>query len=282
MKILVENFSVTLCGLATSILVAVVDAAIACKTGFDPYKFAPLFAIPIGAALTGFAAASGYYYGSLYFQKLASRVFLVQIVVIASFTQLLIYGLDYAAMVLEDGHKIVSLISFISYLDVSLTSAHYDLGQDETDTYVDAVGSFGYWVAAFQFVGFLFGCLIMYLRLLTRTVCESCNIYLYRLAKKRRTYAKQHGFDVYFNALLIHPVNGEKFAALMRSEARIGKAVKGAVQVDTSLLGCPRCKRQIISENVHVYSGSKWKAAEELNRWVRIPEGFDSAPLFRI
>lgn len=279
MKSLVENFGIALCGLATSILVAIADVVVARITGLDVFTISVLFAIPIGAVLTGFAAASGYYFGSLYFHKRAGKLLLVQMVVIAGFTQLLIYWLGYTTMVLDDGRKVADLIPFAKYLDLSLTSAHYRIGRAQTDT--GEVGSFGYWLAAFQFVGFLFGGLAIYVHLLTRTICRSCNLYLRPLAKKRKTYANPNDATFYYEHLFSHPVDGEEFAALIRSDAKVAKPEAGAIQIDTALFGCPRCKTQMIEENLHAYNGKEWRSVDQLTRRVRMPEGCDIAPLFR-
>src|SRR4051794_28901794 len=100
MKGLLEAFGVALCGLATSVLVAIANVAIARMTGFNLFTFSIWLVVPVGALAIGFAAASGYYFGSLYFHKRPTAVLLVQMVAIAGLTQLLTYWLGYATMVL--------------------------------------------------------------------------------------------------------------------------------------------------------------------------------------
>jgi hypothetical protein len=53
------------------------------------------------------------------------------------------------------------------------------------------------------------------------------------------------------------------------------------VQVNTSLLGCPACKAQIIEEKVTGYNGKDWVGLNKLDRRVRIPSGIDLSPVFR-
>ena len=110
MKSLLESFGIALCGLTTTILVALADVAIARMTGIDIYTFSIWVVVPAGAAFTGAAAACGYYFGSLYFHKRAAAPLLVQMVVIAGAAQLLIYWMGYTTMVLEDGRKVADLI----------------------------------------------------------------------------------------------------------------------------------------------------------------------------
>ena len=279
MKAFARYFGVATCGLVTSVLTALAIVAVSKITGFDVFTFSIWVVVPVGAALTGFAAASGYYFGSLYFHKRPDLLLLLQMVVIAGLTQLLIYYLGYKTFVLDDGRRVSDLIPFGQYLDITLTSAHYRIGRAMTDT--GEVGSFGYWLAAFQFVGFLVGGLCVYGFLLEKPVCSTCNLYLRPLCKREKTFvdadsASSHYYDV----LLQHPVDSSEFASLIRVEAKC-QAQKGAVLVKTSLHGCPKCKAQLIEEKIQVHNGSAWKDADKLNRRVAIPDGVDLIGVFR-
>src|SRR5437762_3667685 len=106
MKNLAQAFGVATCGLITSVLTALVVVVVSRMTGFDFFTFSIWVVVPAGAALTGFAAASGYYFGSLYFHKRPDLLLLLQMVVIAGMTQLLIYYLGYKTLVLEDGRRV--------------------------------------------------------------------------------------------------------------------------------------------------------------------------------
>lgn len=279
MKNLIENFGIALCGFVTSILVAIIDVVVARMVGFDFFTFSLWFVVPAGAALAGFAAASGYYFGPLYFHKRANKALLVQMVFIAGFTQVLIYWLGYTTMVLNDGRKVADLVPFVQYLDVSLTSAHYRIGRVQADT--GAVGSLGYLLAVFQFVGFLGGGVAVYMYLRAKAVCQACDLYLRPLAKKRKTYADSADASGYYDKLLSYPVDGEEFAALIRSEASVAKPKQGAFHIETSLLACPQCKSQLIEEEVKVHNGKEWKSVNKLTRRIRIPDGTDITALFR-
>lgn len=279
MKGLLESFGIALCGLATSILVAIANVAVARMTGFDFFTFSIWVIVPAGALLTGFAAASGYYFGSLYFHKRATATLLIQMVVIAGLTQLLIYWLGYATMVLDDGRKVADFVPFGQYIDLILTKAHYRIGRGQTDT--GEVGSMGYWIAGAQFVGFLFGGLAVFVYLKAKPVCTACNLYLRPMAKKQKVFADADAAGGYYDRLFTLAVDGPDFAALIRSEAKVDKVTQGALQVDTSLLGCPVCKDQMVEEKVKGYNGKEWKDLNNLDRRVNIPSGIDLAPVFR-
>lgn len=279
MKSLTEEFGVALCGLMASVLVAVANVAVARMAGFNFFTLLVWGIVPAGAIFTGFAAASGYYFGSLYFHRRADVSLLVQMVLVAGFAQFLIYWLGYVTLVLDDGRRVADLVSFGRYLDFSLTNAHYVSGRAQADTGV--VGARGYWLAAFQFVGFLVGGLGVYVYLRSKPVCQACNRYMRRLAKKKKVYANSEEAPVYYDKLFTHPIDSEEFAALIRSEAKVKRPKKGALQVDTVLLGCPQCKGQMIVQDVWVNSGRAWEMATDLKRHVQMPEGADLVPLFR-
>lgn len=278
MKKLAESFGVAACGLVTSILTAVAVVAVSKMTGFDIFTASVWVIVPAGAACTGFAAASGYYFGSLYFHKRADLSLLLQMIVIAGLTQLLIYYMGYITLVLDDGRRVSNFIPFSQYLDISLTTAHYRIGRGMTDT--GEVGSFGYWLAIIQFVGFLAGGLFVYGFLRIKPVCSTCNLYLRPLSKREKTYGDTALAAPYYDALFQHPVDGPEFASLIRSEAK-ATAQKGAVQIKTVLHGCPKCKAQLVEENVQIFNGSQWNDVNKLQRRVKIPVGVDLIGVFR-
>lgn len=279
MKSMLESFGLALCGFATSILVAIAEVAFARMTGFDFFTLSIWAVVPVGALLTGFAAASGYYFGSLYFHKRATATLLIQMVVIAGVTQLLIYWLGYATLVLDDGSKVADFKSFGQYMVLTLTKAHYRIGRSMSDT--GEVGSLGYWIAGAQFLGFLFGGLLVYGYLMIKPVCATCDLYLRPLAKKKKVFADEDAAKDYYDGLLALAVDGPDFAALIRSEAQVDKVVQGVVEVDTSLLGCPVCKSQAVEDKVREYDGKKWKHLPTLDRRIDVPSGTDLAPVFR-
>lgn len=278
MKGIADSFGVAACGFVTSVLTALAVVVVSKMTGFDFFTFNIWIAVPVGSVLTGFAAASGYYFGSLYFHKRAGLSLLLQMVVIAGLTQLLIYYMQYNTLVLNDGRRVSDFIPFGQYIDISLTSAHYRVGRAMTDT--GEVGSFGYWLAAFQFVGFLVGGLAVYGYLWSKPVCQTCNQYLRPLSKREKSFPDAGSASPYYDVIFQHPVDGPEFAALIRSEAK-SEAKQGALSVTTILHGCPKCKAQLIEEKVQVCNGSEWKDVSNLNRRVTIPDGVDLLGVFR-
>lgn len=279
MKDLLRSLAVAFCGLITSVLVAFADVAFARHTDFDLFTFSIWLIVPIGAIFTGFAAAYGYYFGSVRLNKRPTRSLLLQMVAIAGVTQLLIYWLGYQSLTLDDGSKVADLVTFGQYMDVTLTKAHYRVGRSLTDT--GEVGSFGYWIAGAHFLGFLFGGFIVYGLLQMKPICNACNLYLRTLARKEKVFADSEAASGYYDRLFTLPPDGPDFAALIQSDAKVDKPQQGAIRVHTSLHGCPACKNQLVSEVVEGHNGSKWKFLVEMNRDVNLPPGVDVAPVFR-
>jgi hypothetical protein len=279
MRGFLEHFGVALCGLATAILVALADVAIARATTIDIFTFMMWFVVPAGAIVAGIAAASGYYFGSLYFHKKPKWPLLLQMVAIAGFAQFLIYYIGYSTLVLDNGGKASDVVPFAQYMEVILTKAHYRLRYG-TDT--GEIGEAGYWIAVVQFVGFLFGGFAIFFILKAKPVCGVCDLYLRPLAKREKFFANGEAAGSYYDRLFTYPVDGPDFAGLVRMETKRDKKVaKGAAIVHTALLGCPSCKQQLIEEKIQIWNGQTWKDVDKLKRRVQIPIDVDLAAVFR-
>ncbi len=89
----INSTCVAACGLVTSLLTTAILVVSNNLTGFDLFTLSIFVVIPVGAILSGGLASSGYYFGSLYFHQRPTIILLIQMVIIAAFTNLLIYGL---------------------------------------------------------------------------------------------------------------------------------------------------------------------------------------------
>src|SRR5947209_373057 len=83
-------------GLVTSLLCAAICFGLQHYAGFSFFTLMVWFVIPVGAALTGFAASSGYYVGAKLFDARPNLIMATGMVAIAGLTQLLIYFGTYA------------------------------------------------------------------------------------------------------------------------------------------------------------------------------------------
>lgn len=274
-----RTLSVAACGLVTSLLTALLVTFIERLTGFDVFTFDIWFIIPAGAIATGIAAASGYYFGSLYFHTRPNVLLLLQMVVVAGCTQLLIYYMQYATLVLDDGRSASDLVPFAKYLDLSLTTAHYRVGRaGQVDT--GEVGQLGYWLAIIQFVGFLLGGLGAFVILMEQPVCAHCKKYFRTLGKSDKFFENGDYLATYHDTLFQHPVESSEFAQMASEEHKV-KIAQGTWKQHLKLFGCPECKAQTIGSEVSVWNGRDWKSLKQLDRKISLPEGISLTGVFR-
>jgi hypothetical protein len=275
---LLKNFGVAVCGLITSALTALGIVVVEKLTGLDLFTFNIWVIVPAGALLTGFAAASGYYLGSLYFNVRPSIILLLQMVVIAGATQLLIYYLEYYTLVLDDGRRVSDFIGFAKYLDIALTTAHYRVGRGAgVDT--GEVGNLGYWIAGVQFLGFLFGGVCVFGWLVIVPFCKACNRYFRSIIKRVYHFAAQDDFTAHYEGVYEHPFDSEEFRELVAPK-KAGKVAQGTIALHTHLLRCPECRSQILTDKVKVFNGKDWKDVKELDRTAPLPADADLLSAF--
>jgi hypothetical protein len=269
---------VAACGLITSVLTAIAVLLVEKLVGLNIFTFMLWFVVPAGAAMTGFVAASGYYFGTLYFHTRPGILLFLQMVLIAGFTQWLIYYGEYLTLVLDDGRRISDFVPFADYLEIRLTKTEYRVGRGSSSS--GPVGELGYWIALLQFVGFLLGGVVCFLILRQKPVCAACQKYYRPLGSVDKKFSEQDQFVAYYDTIFSAPVDSEDFAKAIQTK-REAKVEQGTINVRSSLLGCPACKEQIIDDKVQVYNGSDWKDLTDLRRMTRIPAGVNLVPLFR-
>jgi hypothetical protein len=279
MKALGGHLGVSIFGILSFALTVVAVVVIERLSGFNLFTLSVWVVVPAGALITGAAAASGYYFGSLFFHTKPVWFLLVQMVIVAAVAQIAIYYAEYATMVLENGTKTSSLISFPDYLDRYLTKMHMRVGRGAQDA--GEVGSFGYWLAVIQFVGFLVGGVAVFIFLKGYPTCQACGRYLRTLFKYKQNFNAQEEFSLYYETVFQHPVDSPGFAEWMQWQPHQGKTKPGSILAVTTLRGCPHCKTQMISQDVKVMTAKEWKDVPELTRHIRIPDGIDLKPVFK-
>ena len=113
----------------TCVLAATANVVIARTIGINFFTMKVWFVIPIGAALVGMLGASGAILAARYFRIVPKILDAAFMVIIAAATMILIYYLDYATLVLDDGRRASDLIDFGSYVDLVLTKSHMRVGR---------------------------------------------------------------------------------------------------------------------------------------------------------
>jgi hypothetical protein len=279
-KNLADNVGVSTIGIATFLLTVVAVVLIEHFTSFNIFTLSFFVVIPAGALICGAAAASGYYLGALWLHTRPTFLILAQILLVAAIAQLAIYYGEYRLLDLGDGRMASDVVNFEDYLDVYLSSTHLRVGRGAVDT--GAVGNFGRVLAFIQFLGFIVGGIFVFVMLRVYPVCEKCGRYLRTLAKRSQLFSKQEDFTRYYDTVFEVPVDGPDFVTLMTWQQGKGeKVVKGTVQCETTLRGCPHCKTQRIFQEIKVWDEKEFRDVPQLTRHLRIPDGIDLVSAFK-
>lgn len=273
MNKVMQASTVAVAGLATSIATAAANALVDRLIGFNFFAFSFWFVVPVGSLVCGFAAASGYYFGAKFFHIRPSKLLLVQMVVIAAITQLLIYWFEYQTLYI-DGVHVADFVPFESYMDIALTKQHLKVGRiGQFDA--GEVGQGGYWLAVLDFLGFVVGGGFVYFLLLQTPSCRPCEKYLRTLVKKKDSFGDVEEFTAYYEAEFSHPIDSPEFAEHVGKEHSAGKAQSGTINMTTCVLECPSCGDQAVTETVQIFNGREWKDWGEWKRFVPLPKGSD-------
>jgi hypothetical protein len=173
-----QDFLVAGLGATTSVITAVILAAIGLRFNFSLYTWMFWFVIPAGAIFCGFAAASGYYFGARLFNHRPTGVLLLNMVAISIATFFLIHYLNYFFLEI-DGKAVRDFISFSQFLniEVSHTALQFRFRAAPIGEAVE-IGSLGYLYAALQVLGFAVGGVAVYFHLKSLPYCDSCSKYL--------------------------------------------------------------------------------------------------------
>lgn len=262
----------------TSLLTAVAATYASRAMDMDIFTLSVWVVIPAGAIGVGFVAASGYYFASLWLHHRPTKALLLQMVVVAGLTQLLIYYLGYRTLDIGGGQLASDVVPFAKYLDIVLTTEHLQIGHANVD--VGEVGGFGYGLAAIQFVGFLIGGLCLWTALRGRAACQGCHTYMRKLASRSKMFPDPAQASSYYDHILTHPVSSAEFADFIRAHSKVDKTRKGTVKILTALYGCPKCSVQLIDEKVTAFDGHRWGDLKKMDRRVPIPRGLDLRPVF--
>jgi hypothetical protein len=192
------NRFVEFCGLATSLLTAILVVAVEDWLNFSFFTLTFWVVIPVGALITGCFAATGYYFGAILANRRPTKQPLVSMVAVAGGTFFLIYYLQYISLDI-DGKPVRDYVTFSTYLQVVLTKAEYGLMRSQNAKF--EVGAFGYVIAALQLVAFMLGGFGSYLALTSKPFCDRCEKYLKTLSSLKKTFADQPVFESFATRL---------------------------------------------------------------------------------
>ena len=253
-------------GLLTSVLTALLLWWIDRQFGWSFYGLTFWVIVPVGAIVSGFVAASGYYFGARWLGIRPSWRLLVSMVAISVSCFFLIYYLSYATAVVsvqgQGSIKLSKLASFGEFLDHSLRSTQLSLGRAGRQKTSGELGAMGYALAALQVLGFSLGGFAVWAILRFTPYCESCARYLQKLSTTKRYSNSPEELEQRFAALQDLSPN-----RWLESLADFGAAghKKGHDWLATIIeRACRDCSFRQTEVEVSVRSGSDWKAQARL------------------
>jgi hypothetical protein len=240
----------------TCILAAVANLIVTRMTGINIFTYKLWFVIPAGAIGVGMLGAGGAILAARYFQIKPTIIDAILMVVVAAATMILIYYLDYATLVLDDGRKASDLVDFANYVDLVLTKSHMRVGRGGHDT--GEVGQMGYALAGVEFVGFLIGGAATFLFIKGLPLCADCGSYLRKLKTKKTkelTFNEADKIIELFRTGDLSTVQG--VMAWVPPERTLDRKGQKAL-ITFDLLGCPKCRTEAISVSVNAFNGKEW------------------------
>lgn len=262
-----EDILVALCGLVTSLLTALILWFVEERFGFALYTWMLWFIIPVGALLSGFAGASGYYAGSWYFGHRPTRLLLLNIVFASLATFFLINYLSYITLQVE-GKQVSDYIPFWSYLDIAIRSTSMEFryrGAIKIGS-TGELGSFGYVVSLLQILGFTAGGFGVYAHLVSQPYCEKCSRYLPQKGKQVRYTGDGGGLQA-ATARVFEFVKSDAIALAIQQYKEFGTPqhqkedhLRSVVEVRY----CKKCSKHWVKFFVEKKSGDNWKEVSEL------------------
>lgn len=178
-QILVAAFGIT-----TALLTGIALGYLEVESGFAFYSWMFLFVIPVGAVLSGFGAASGYYAGAMLFHQKPAGGVLLNMIGASISAFFIIHYIPYFMLEI-DGIRIKEAISFWKYLDIDIrnTSLSFIRGSASTG---ELGGFWGYAYAILQLIGFSVGGFAVFAWLSQNPYCDNCSRYLKKTGKQQR------------------------------------------------------------------------------------------------
>ncbi|MBU3638193.1 hypothetical protein [Polynucleobacter sp. AP-RePozz3-80-G7] len=261
--------------LLTSVLTALANLLVENWFGINVFSFGLWFILPVGAVIVGMGGASGGFLACKYFNIKPNWLDALALAVIAAFTMYLIYYLGYITLLLEDGSKASDLVDFGTYLDVIVTKSHMRIGRAlQNDT--GEVGNFGYLLLAIKFVGVLLGGFAIFANLKSLAMCEKCGVYYKKIASKETSHATTNDAQAVYEKMNSGSIDDYKEALQTTAKGDCEAKIK------FTLMRCPKCKDEYISEEFFVKGKDKnFVAVAGLTGKTNIPKDSDFQPLFQ-
>jgi hypothetical protein len=244
----------------TCVLAAAANAAVAVVSGYNIYALKIWLVAPVGAALTGFIAASGAALAARYFNAAPKRADALLMLIMAAATMALIAYFDATLALDDEVYKADKIIDFRSYFDLVAAKAQSGAAADEA-----AEGE--YYLAAIEFLGFIGGG-AMRLALAGRRIPRKCASCGGALRKVKTITTPVLSFQETAKVLDLFETGDsqlmQKLLAWRPEERRFGPQSERAT-VTYDLYACPNCRNEEIVVSVRAFKGKTWKDVPSLS-----------------
>ena len=195
---LIRELLLGACGLASSVLTAILLAYAELAWDFPVYSYMVFFLVPMGAIAAGALGAAGYYVGARLVGAPPGRIAVGSIVVASLATFFLLHYAEYRWLDV-DGRPVRELVSFPRYLDrrIQATSVEIDVHGKKGQT--DRLDELGYVFAGLQLLGFGVGggVVIGYLRKIP--CCGRCRLFVVRSSVAERSTNDRGAFSAAYD-----------------------------------------------------------------------------------
>ncbi len=270
-KNIFKDVLITLFGAVTSLLTAFILYWVESRWSMSFYSLMIWFIIPAGAGVSGFAAASGYYFGARFFNHKPRKIILLNMLAVSFGTYLFIQYLDYSFLEVE-GKSVAHYLSFWEYLDISMTNTSVQIragrGHVKVGNAVELQG-LGYVYALLQVIGFALGSFVLHLYLSTRLYCEKCLRYFSSKGNASRyTDNKEALADFIKKAINLLEKHNLTEIISLHAEAGSSKCdlKKHYFKTDLNLKSCKECGKHHLSVNVFKKNGKDdWDEIHDLS-----------------
>jgi len=265
-----EDIVVGFCGFATSLLTALILWGIEARFGFALYTWTLWLVIPVGALLSGFAGATGYYAGSWFFGHRPTRLLLLNIVIASVGTFFTIHYLSYITLQIE-GKQVSDYIPFWQYLDIAIKSTSMEFrfrGAAKLGS-TGELGSWGYATAALQVIGFAVGGFAVYAHLVSKPYCDKCSRYLSGKGRRVRYAGDAEGLQAAAARFLTSVANGDILPAIQEHKDSSGFGTSSPpkdchLRSVVEVRHCKKCETHWVKFSVEKLVGDDWKEIQEL------------------
>jgi len=264
MKKFIQDILVSTCGLISSLITALILVFVELQFDFAIYSFTFWFIIPVGAFFSGFAAASGYYFGAKLFNHKPGGLLLLNMILISVGTFFVMNYLIYISLTI-DGKQVSDYVHFSTYLDLSIRNISMRLVRSRSAS-TGALGSWGYVVAILQILGFAVGGFAVYGWLTSMPYCDKCLKYFSSKGKQKRYFSDLESIQNQYEVMRECVLNNDLKGAIEKHKIEGNEAPWEIDKICSriELNFCKSCKRHHFKYVISALKKDDWKDIDDL------------------